>query len=79
MQTPNDRRLVEMTKIIERFKPDAVVDVILQACHSYNIESFKVGEHIQEKHGLSFQNCDRLFSKRCRSNKNKGGSTTGDM
>jgi len=52
--TPNDRRLVEMTKIIERFKPDAVVDVILQACHSYNIESFKVGEHIQEKHGLSF-------------------------
>ncbi len=52
--TPNDRRLVEMTKIIERFKPDAVVDVILQACHSYNIESFKVGEHIQEKHGLPF-------------------------
>jgi benzoyl-CoA reductase/2-hydroxyglutaryl-CoA dehydratase subunit BcrC/BadD/HgdB len=27
--TPNDRRLVEMTKIIEKFKPDAVVDVIL--------------------------------------------------
>jgi len=52
--TPNDRRLVEMTKVIKRFKPDAVVDVILQACHSYNIESFKVGEHIQEKHGLSF-------------------------
>jgi len=52
--TPNDRRLVEMTKIIERFKPDAAVDVILQACHSYNIESFKVGEHIQEKHGLPF-------------------------
>ena len=31
-----------------------MVDVVLQACHSYNIESFKVGKHVQEKHGLPF-------------------------
>ena len=52
--TPNNRRLTEIDKLIERFKPDAVVDVVLQACHSYNIESFKVGEHVQGKHGLPF-------------------------
>lgn len=52
--TPNDRRLTEMDKVIEKFKPDAVVDVILQACHSYNVESHKVGQHVQEKHGLPF-------------------------
>ncbi len=52
--TPNHRRLTEMDRLIDKFKPDAVVDVVLQACHSYNIESVKVGRHVQEKHGLPF-------------------------
>jgi benzoyl-CoA reductase/2-hydroxyglutaryl-CoA dehydratase subunit BcrC/BadD/HgdB len=52
--TPNNRRLTELDRLMERFKPDAVVDVVLQACHSYNIESVKVGENVQRKHGLPF-------------------------
>ncbi|HPJ43654.1 MAG TPA: double-cubane-cluster-containing anaerobic reductase [Spirochaetota bacterium] len=52
--TPNNRRLTEMDKIIEKFKPDAIVDFVLHACHSYNIESYKVGEHIKNKHNIPF-------------------------
>ncbi|HQO39148.1 MAG TPA: double-cubane-cluster-containing anaerobic reductase [Spirochaetota bacterium] len=52
--TPNNRRLTEMDKIIEKFKPDAVVDFVLHACHSYSIESFKVGAHIKNKHNIPF-------------------------
>jgi len=52
--TPNNRRLTEMDRLIEKFKPDAVVDVVLQACHSYSIESIKVGRHVQDTHGLPF-------------------------
>lgn len=52
--TPNGRRLDDMDRLIEGFKPDAVVDVVLQACHSYNIESIKVGAHIKDRHGLPF-------------------------
>jgi len=52
--TPNTRRLDEMDRLIEKFKPDAVIDVVLQACHSYNIESYKVGEQVQKNHGLPF-------------------------
>ncbi|HVN96608.1 MAG TPA: double-cubane-cluster-containing anaerobic reductase [Syntrophorhabdaceae bacterium] len=61
--TPNMRRLTEITRIIERFKPDAVVDVVLQACHSYNIESYKVGEHVQKNHGLPFLKIVTDFSQ----------------
>jgi benzoyl-CoA reductase/2-hydroxyglutaryl-CoA dehydratase subunit BcrC/BadD/HgdB len=43
-----------MDKLVKRFKPDAVIDVVLQACHSYNVESYKVGKHVQETHGLPF-------------------------
>ncbi len=52
--TPNARRLTEMTRLIEKFRPDAVIDVVLQACHSFNIESHKVGEHVEKVHGLPF-------------------------
>jgi len=52
--TPNTRRLTEMDRLIEQFRPDAVVDLVLQACHSYNIESIKVDERVQKKHGLPF-------------------------
>lgn len=52
--TPNNRRLTEMDKIIENFKPHVVVDFILHACHSYNIESYKVAEHIKNKHSIPF-------------------------
>lgn len=52
--TPNDRRHEQMDRAIERYKPDAVVDVVLYACHSYNVESYKVGMNIQKKHRLPF-------------------------
>jgi benzoyl-CoA reductase/2-hydroxyglutaryl-CoA dehydratase subunit BcrC/BadD/HgdB len=51
--TPNVRRLTELDGLIAKFKPAAVIDVILQACHSYNVESFKVGTHVREKHDLA--------------------------
>jgi benzoyl-CoA reductase/2-hydroxyglutaryl-CoA dehydratase subunit BcrC/BadD/HgdB len=47
--TPNMRRLSELDRYIERFKPDAVVDVILHACHGYNIESYKVMQHVRQR------------------------------
>ena len=52
--SPNGRRLSELSTMIEQFKPDAVIDVVLQACHGFNIESFKIGNHVQKQHGLPF-------------------------
>ncbi|MFZ1985295.1 MAG: double-cubane-cluster-containing anaerobic reductase [Desulfatitalea sp.] len=52
--TPNNRRLEDLSAMIARFKPDAVVDFVLQACHSYNVESYKIGRHVGEVHGLPF-------------------------
>jgi benzoyl-CoA reductase/2-hydroxyglutaryl-CoA dehydratase subunit BcrC/BadD/HgdB len=52
--TPNNSRLTELSKLIEKFRPDVVIDIVLQACHGYNVESFKVGQHIETQHGLPF-------------------------
>ena len=61
--TPNTRRLTEMTRLIDAFLPDAVIDVVLQACHSYNIESHKVGAHVEKRYGLPFLKIVTDFSE----------------
>lgn len=61
--SPNQRRFDMLDKMIGRFRPDAVIDVILQACHSYNIESVKLGECVQQKHGLPFLKIETDFSQ----------------
>lgn len=50
--SPNTRRLDLLDAMIARFKPDVVIDVVLNACHAYNVESHKVGEHVRSRHGL---------------------------
>ncbi|MEI8346984.1 MAG: 2-hydroxyacyl-CoA dehydratase family protein, partial [Pseudomonadota bacterium] len=52
--SPNQRRLDDLDEQIERYKPDMVIDVILVACHTYNIESIKLERHITQKHHLPF-------------------------
>ena len=60
--TPNEGRLRAVSEMIEQFKPDAVVDFILQACHAYNVESYKIGNHVTENHGLPFLKVESDYS-----------------
>ena len=59
--TPNLRRLTELDRYIDRFKPDVVIDVILHACHGYNVESHKVMKHVREK-GIPFLRIETDYS-----------------
>lgn len=60
--TPNTRRLDDLSEMIERFKPDAVIDFVLQACHAYSVESYKVGLHVSEVHQLPFLKVESDYS-----------------
>jgi benzoyl-CoA reductase/2-hydroxyglutaryl-CoA dehydratase subunit BcrC/BadD/HgdB len=60
--SPNDRRLRHLDTMIKRFRPDAVIDVILHACHTYNVESDKIMKHVQNKHGLPFLKIETDYS-----------------
>jgi benzoyl-CoA reductase/2-hydroxyglutaryl-CoA dehydratase subunit BcrC/BadD/HgdB len=61
--TPNSRRLTELDKMIKRFKPDVVIDVVLHACHSYNIESHKIKEHVAGRHNMPFLKIETDYSQ----------------
>lgn len=53
VMTPNNVRMDLLKKLIEEYKVDGVVDVILQACHTYNVETKNVKE-ICEEMGVSY-------------------------
>jgi benzoyl-CoA reductase/2-hydroxyglutaryl-CoA dehydratase subunit BcrC/BadD/HgdB len=62
VMTPNRRRLDVIDRLIDEFRPQAVVDVILAGCHTYNIESITIKKHIEEKHGIPFLKVETDYS-----------------
>jgi benzoyl-CoA reductase/2-hydroxyglutaryl-CoA dehydratase subunit BcrC/BadD/HgdB len=52
--TPNTKRLDLLDTLVDDYRADGVVDIILQACHTYNVETFQVREHLQAKKNIPY-------------------------
>jgi benzoyl-CoA reductase/2-hydroxyglutaryl-CoA dehydratase subunit BcrC/BadD/HgdB len=52
--TPNTKRLDLLGELVDDYHADGVVDIILQACHTYNVETFQVREYMQEKKNIPY-------------------------
>ena len=48
VMTTNEGRLENTKKMIEKYKVDGVIEVVLQACHTFNVESYKTREMVEE-------------------------------
>ena len=47
--TPNAKRLDLLESLAGDYAVDGMVDLILQACHTYNVESFQVHERMESR------------------------------
>lgn len=47
--SPNDHRMEMISNYIDEYKIDGVVDVVLQSCHTYNMESSRVKSTVNKK------------------------------
>ena len=47
--TPNPNRLELLGRLMEEFKVDGVVELILQACHTYSVESMVIRKFVNGK------------------------------
>lgn len=54
VMTPNTGRFEALDEMIEDYQIDGVIEIILQCCHTYAIESQLVKEFVTEKHHLPF-------------------------
>lgn len=53
VMTPNNVRMELLERLIKEYRVDGVVDVILQACHTYNVETKSV-KQLCEELGVSY-------------------------
>jgi len=60
--TPNDKRIELLEKLCEEYKVDGVIDVILQACHTYNIETLRLKRFFDEKN-LPYMSIETDYSQ----------------
>lgn len=61
--SPNTGRFELVARLADEFRVDGVIDLTLQACHTYNIESFRLKKHIQESEQLPFLQIETDYSE----------------
>ena len=59
--TPDDNRFKLLGRLLDEYKIDAVVEVILQACHTYNVESYNIKRFVTSK-GLPYMCVETDYS-----------------
>ena len=60
--SPNDSRLGFITDMVDEYQVDGVVEIILQACHTFSIESFNVKKAVVAK-GVPYLKIETDYSK----------------
>jgi benzoyl-CoA reductase/2-hydroxyglutaryl-CoA dehydratase subunit BcrC/BadD/HgdB len=54
VMTPNDRRLESLRRLAAQYRPECVVELIWQACLTYDVESYRVRRLAEQEWGLSY-------------------------
>ena len=52
--TPNPNRIELLDYLIDKYKVDGVVEIVLTACHTYNIESSTIQKFANEKKNIPY-------------------------
>ncbi|EOR20020.1 MULTISPECIES: double-cubane-cluster-containing anaerobic reductase [Clostridium] len=60
--TPNPNRIKLLDKMIDEYKVDAVIDVILTACHTYNVETLSIKRFVNTKKDIPYMSVETDFS-----------------
>jgi len=47
--SPNENRMELLSRLIDEYSVQGVIDVVLQACHTYNIETARVKKLVQQQ------------------------------
>lgn len=60
--SPNTERLRLLSQMVEEYHADGVVDVILQACHTYAVESLAIKRHVRQQHNIPYMAIETDYS-----------------
>lgn len=61
--SPNDNRVELLSRLMAEYKVDGVIDVVLQACHTYNVETFRMKRFINDEKGVPYMSLETDYSE----------------
>ena len=61
--TPNDNRKRLISELVDEYKVDGVIDVILQACHTYSVESYGIKKFVTEEKNVPYMSIETDYSQ----------------
>lgn len=63
VMTPNANRLELMGRLIDEYQVDGVVEMTLQACHTYNIESSTIRKYVTTEKNIPYMSVETDYSQ----------------
>ena len=63
VMTPNPNRLELLGRLIDEYKVDGVVEMTLQACHTYNVEAFGIRKFVNEEKHIPYISVETDYSQ----------------
>lgn len=63
VMTPNKNRLELLGRLIDEYQVDGVVEMTLQACHTYNVETRAIRKFVNVEKGLPYINVETDYSQ----------------
>ncbi len=63
VMTPNPNRLTLLGELIDEYKVAGVVEMTLQACHTYNVESLAIRRFVNEKKKIPYLSVETDYSQ----------------
>lgn len=63
VMSPNDNRIKLLGELIDEYKVDGVIDVVLQACHTYALETKTIKEFVTEEKGIPYMSIETNYSQ----------------
>lgn len=62
VMSPNSGRIDLLGNLIDEYNVDGVIDITLQACHTYATEAFSVREFVNDIKGIPYMNLETNYS-----------------
>lgn len=63
VMSPNDNRIDLFDELIDEYKIDGVIDVILQACHTYAIETTRIKKFVTKEKSIHYMSIETDYSQ----------------
>ena len=60
---PNPHRKELLGRLIEEYHVDGVIDMILHACHTYNVETYGIGRMVREEYKTAYMSLETDYSE----------------